>query len=172
MELRNKKIDFVRSMIGGIVCLVIGFWFWYSLAGNPFDEYALIRSGIIGNGFITKIDEYEDAAEEAEREKIVPKYSYQYEFRTQDRRLIKSFGDEGGHIPDSLRYVNTIPFPIHVEYLSKHPDVNRIIGMHVGCTSIGEWLWRKVALGGVLLVICLSIGFEVIRRSLKGYSVK
>jgi hypothetical protein len=170
MEQKNKKIQLIKSILTGIVCLAIAFWFWHSLAGNPFDEYALIRSSVIGKGYITKIEEYQDAIEEAGREKIVPKYSYAYEFKTQEGRLIKGLGNEGGHIPDSLTYVNTIPFPINVEYLSKHPDVNRIIGLHSGCTSIGEWIWRKVLLGGLLLVVFLSVGTIVIKKAITEYA--
>jgi hypothetical protein len=169
---KNKKFQLTKSLFFGMIWLVIGFWFWYAMAGNPFDEYALIRSGIIANGHIVNVEEYEDAVEEAGRESVVPKYSFEYNFVTVDGRVIKDYSaDNGGHIPDSLEDVNETPHPIQVEYLSRHPNVNRVIGMHTGCTSIGEWIFRKITVGGLVLLGCLSLGILSIKQAVKTYKV-
>ncbi len=53
----------------------------------------------------------------------------------------------------------------HVEYSSDDPSMNRIKGE--GRQTITEWLWRKVGLGAVLLLLCCSPGICLIRAGLR-----
>lgn len=76
--------------------------------------------------------------------------------------------------PDGRKFKTTTRDPVgqlkerqKVEYLPDKPMISRIKGD--GCQTITEFLWRKVGLGGLLLVAFISIGYLVLRESLNEF---
>jgi hypothetical protein len=56
---RHKLTGSVKTLIGGVVWILVACWFWHSLAGKPLHELALIQKGQTVAGFI--VDTWEDA---------------------------------------------------------------------------------------------------------------
>ena len=56
---RHKLTESVKTLIGGVVWILVACWFWHSLAGKPLHELALIQKGQTVAGFI--VDAWEDA---------------------------------------------------------------------------------------------------------------
>jgi len=133
----------------GILLIVGMCWFWYSLVGNPFDELALIRHAATAPASLA--DTWEDE---------------QSDFR--DHVYISDVGIYRFQIPDGREFMARARAPIGelrseeaVEYLPDDPSVSRIKGD--GCQSVGEWLWRKVGLGVLLLAMFVTPGIIAIR---------
>jgi len=162
-KIRNAYYELTKGMATGILFMLFACCFWLYLAGNPFAELALIRSAQSISGFI--IDAWEqplDTDEGRTRRANGAIYKYyidEHEFtkktKDSDGRLHKEFG--------KLKQ----PFRVEVEYLPNNPQVSRIKGD--GCQTITEWLWRRVALGGTLLLAFLAIGLFVIQNAINEY---
>jgi hypothetical protein len=126
-----------------------------SHAGNPFHELALIRNSQITNGYLVDSFEIETAGSN-DRIGVCDRGVYAY--RLPDGREFKTFTDvPTGQLKELQK----------VEYLLDNPAVSRIKGD--GCQTITEFLWRKVGVGGLLLVAFLSIGFVVARNAISEF---
>lgn len=150
---RHKLTEPVKTLICGVVAILVALWFWLSLVKNPFHEFALIRRAQVAAGSL--VDTFESEQE--------------------DFRGHVYFSDVGVYayrVPDGREFKTTTRVPTgqlkehqEVEYLPDSPAVSRIRGD--GCHSITEWLWRKVALGLLLLAIFLSPGVVLLRRAIR-----
>lgn len=148
------KIDRLKSVFLGLLFMAGGFLFWHYLVGNPFNELALIRRGVTTTGLITDVREYE---EDNGRGKAVFLHSFTYIFRPGAGQIITArTRDYSGRLPDK------IPHSIQVEYLPDNPAVSRI--KTTGSSTVTEWLWRTVGIGGLLLAMSLSTGVYIIYR--------
>ena len=152
-------------MVIGVLLMLGAFWFWLSLGGNPFHELALIRHGETTSGFI--IDAWEEPPDGGEGNRSWH-YGLIYKYNTPDgREFTQRTVSWAGRIPEKLSLVPVEPYPVEIEYLPNKPEVSKIKG--TGSNSIFDWLWRKIGLGGILLVGFLSIGFIVIQYTINEY---
>jgi len=154
----------VSSALWGAVFIVWAIWFWHSLVGNLFDEFALICRGQTTHGFI--IDTWEDA-ESGDEGGTHWFHSVVYTYQLPDgREFTQSTNSRHGRLKSELCDLAR-PFPIEVEYLPDDPSVSRIKGD--GSPSVFDWLWRKIGLGGLLLAIFLAPGIAMLRDGIRDF---
>lgn len=134
-----------------VVCL-IG---CHMMGGNPLNELALIRHSVVAPGFITEA--WEDA--ESGDQGVQWFHTAVYTYRLTDGRELTEAVHGNGRLKDEFADLRE-PFPVEVEYLPGHPTVSRIKGG--GCQTVTEWLWRKVGLGSLLLVVFAIPGIALL----------
>jgi hypothetical protein len=153
MAAGNKLSDPVKTLICGVLLILGACWFWYSLCGNPLDEFALIRRAQIVPGAL--LETHEDEQEDYRGDVYFSDVGV-YAYRLPDGREFKTITKAPtGHLKKQRQ----------VEYLPDNPAVSRIKGD--GCQSVMEWLWRKVGLGSFLLVLFISPGIVLIRNGVR-----
>lgn len=164
-------IDLTWNMIVGLAILLFGFYFWRHYAGNPINEFRLITKGRITNGYVTKAEESSEYVEQNDGRAggMAYQFYYNYYFNLPNGKRIYDSAISGGALPEDLCCLEDKPYEVKVEYLSSNPTINRVKDFDAGSKTIGNWLWRKVLLGGILLIGCLSIGVIWIRNTIKEY---
>jgi uncharacterized protein DUF3592 len=146
----------MKTILVGLLVMAGGFWFWYSLVGNPLYDLALIRHGVTAKGEIVEASE---DVEDDDRGRAVWTHNARYRFTLPSGRTItRDTGSLPGRLSESL------PRNIEVEYLSHDPSVSRIKGS--GSQTVFEWAWRKAGLGALLLAMFLSPGAKLIHSGI------
>ena len=152
------------STLWGIVALIVAFWFWHYLVGNPFDDLALIRRGHTVQGFIVATRE---DAESGDRGGTQWFHGAIYKYRLPNgQEFAQRTKDKSGRLKTEFRELAQ-PFPVEVEYLPDNPAVSRIKGD--GSPNLFDWLWRKVGLGSLLLALFLAPGFTMLRSAVRHF---
>lgn len=153
MATDNKMIATAKTILGGSLLLIGAVWFWYHAVGNPINEFALIRRAQIATG--TLIDTYEDEQED-----------YRGHVYFSDVGVY-TFNVPGGREFKTLTRVPTgqLKERQEIEYLSDAPSVNRVKGD--GCRTVFELLWRKIGLGGLLLVLFAGSGIALLQNGIR-----
>lgn len=151
----SKMVIMIKKVIIGVLLILVAFWFWWSMVGNPFHELALIRRGQVTTGYLVDIHEHE---EEDYRGHVYLSDVGVYTFQLSGGREFKA---------TTRAPTGQLREQEEIEYLPNNPTISRIKGD--GCNSITEWLWRKIGLGGILLLIFLSIGFEFVLQAIKEF---
>ncbi len=159
----NIHYSLIKGIVIGVLLMLGAFWFWWHLAGNPFEEFALIRSAQTVSGFI--IDTWEEPGE-TDYGETRWSHSVTYKYCVPSGREFMGNSKGRGRLSQELSDL-TEPYPVEIEYLPNKPKVSRIKGG--GCQSITEWLWRKIGIGGILLVVFLSIGFSIIQNAINEF---
>ena len=132
----------------------------YHICGNPLDELALIRRAKVATGVLDDTFEIE---EEDSRGSVHAGTAGVYIVRLADGREFKTV--------DRIWHGRPIDRQ-EIEYLPDNPAVSRIKGS--GNQSVGEWLWRKIGLGSLLLAAFLSpgiVGLRGVFKDIKGHLV-
>ena len=165
--------NLTKQCIYGVAALVVAIWFVsYMVKVNPYHEYQLITNSKIANGFITNVEEYEDEVEAPEAQgggsAMVTVDIYDYNFTTQDGKVINDRSSDLGYMQD----FKSKPLPIQVEYLPDNPKINRVKDETSQCKTLGEFIWRKLGLGGLLLIMFCSIGYTLIKNGIKEFVVE
>ena len=156
-----KHGDSVKTIFWGILLILGACWFWHHLCGNPFAELALIRHGRVTSGFI--VDAWE-VVTEGDTGQTIWSHGATYTYTLPDgRTFTQRTRDASGRLRDEFQNLQQ-PRAIKVEYLPDNPSISRI--KREGNDSLGEWLWRKVGLGGLLLAALLSPGVVLIRSGI------
>jgi|GEM_PF-4062321 len=96
---------------------------------------------------------------------MVADYIYDYNFTTQDGKVINDISSDLGYMP----YFKIRPLPILVEYLPDNPEINRIKDETSQCKKLGEFIWRKLGHSGLLLIVFYSIGYEMVKHWIKDF---
>lgn len=140
----------IKTIFLGICLTIIGFYFWFHIVGNILDELRLISRAQVTNGFLVETTEIETEG-------------------PQDKINISERGIYAFHLPNGEEYKSysdvATEKQVEIEYLSDDPWVNRVKGD--GCQSVIEWIWRKVGLGSLFLVMVLSPGCLVIKNGVR-----
>jgi hypothetical protein len=140
----------LKTLFFGICLIIIAIWYAYYSGGKIFDELALIRHSNITPGSL--VDTQKSESEDSYGNVAVD-YGAVYIFHTNNGEEFKSYSDD------------TNDQKVEIEYLPENPSVNRVKGY--GCTSVQDWIWRKIVVGGVILAFLLSPGFIVIKKGIK-----
>lgn len=153
----NIYSGLIKGIVIGVICLTVAIWFWLSLVGNPFDELALIRKAETTHG--TLVDSFDvESAGSNDRIAILDRGIYAFYV---DGQEFKTFIDVPlGELNEREK----------IEYLPDNPEVNRVKGE--GCQSVVEWLWRKMGIGGIFLLMFCSVGFFMLKGSIIEYKCK
>ena len=145
----------MKKIFWGLLWIVIASSITRYWIGNPIHELALIRGAEVAQGTLVDSSQEDDAADE-DRGRLDAWKVGVYSFRVPDGRKFKVV-DEAAI--GQLKQERTI------EYLPDDPDVNRFQGE--GSQNIMSWLFGKVILGTLLLVLIVSPGLVVLRKEIK-----
>ena len=155
---KSRLVDAAKTCVWGLLWLLGACWFFYSVVGNPIDELTLILRAETAPGFV--IDAWEDMEAGDRVTHWTHAATYKYEL-PDGRQFTGHTRQKSGRLKDALR--NPLaPYPVEVEYLPHNPEVSRIKGD--GSGSLIDFLWRKVGLGLVLLLVFASPGIMLLRK--------
>lgn len=144
----------MQTFLCGLLAVLAACWFWYYQMGNPLHELALIHRRHTVAGFI--VDSWEEAESPGERSGTLWYHGGAYRYRLPDgREFTQHTKSKSGRLKAEFQNLKQ-PYSIQVECLPDNPRISRIKGD--GCDSVMELLWRKVGLGGLMLVLFLSPG--------------
>jgi hypothetical protein len=149
----------MKTMLSGLICLILGFGFWYLLlgrtsVGNPLTDWALLRHGRTVSGLI--VDAEEDVGD-GPNGRAVWSNGLQYTYQIPDGRKFTASQDFSGRLPKELE----IPTAVEVEYLPENPQISRIKG--TGSESVWHYIPR-VAVNLGLLALCLLPGASILNE--------
>lgn len=158
----------IKTLVWGAICLVVGIMMWYdntvSYKVNVFDELSLINNANISQGVLIETFEEEIEGPDYEGNKVYLVENGIYKFLASNGKEYKALKrNPEGDFEQSL----------DIEYLKENPEINRIKGD--GCTSVFEWIWRKVgllALFGAIGVNFLIIGLKEFKKISTPFSAK
>lgn len=148
----------IKVRMAGAVWLVVWCLFLWHEAGNPLNELALIRHGSTVPGFITDTWEDADAGDQGGTHWY---HGAAYTYRLPDGREFTAATHGNGRLREELQGLEE-PYAVEVEYLHNDPSVSRVKGG--GCQTVTEWAWRKVGLGGLLLILLAAPGIAMLRN--------
>jgi hypothetical protein len=170
---QNLIYNLIKGCFLGIAAFLLAIAFLYYLVGNPYHEFLLITQAKTANGLITYSEESTDVVEpEGRSASQVYDVYYEYSFTTVEGKKNKSHATDRNSESGYLKGVNEKPMPIEVEYIAGAPEINRIKGMNNQAQTITEFLWRRVGLGIVLLLLFTSIGFAITRNAIKTFIIQ
>ncbi|ODS57825.1 MAG: hypothetical protein ABS36_05135 [Acidobacteria bacterium SCN 69-37] len=156
----DSRREALKTIAWGVLWIVGAVAVWLQSAGNPIHDLRLALGAEVSPGRVT--DSWEDT-DDGDDGRLNWWSAVAYTFVLPDGREIKS-GDSGsGRLRPEFADI-TDPVPVEVEYLASSPTINRLRGS--GSQSLGEWLLRKVGLGGVLLVVFLMPGAHLLRSGI------
>ncbi len=145
----------MKKIFWGLVWIVIASSLTHYWIVNPIYELALIRSAEVAQGTLVESFQEDDAVLK-DRGSVDEWKVRVYSFRVPDGRKFNVV-DEAAI--GQLKQERTI------EYLPDNPNVNRF--QVEGSQSIMSWLFGKVILGTLLLVLIVSPGLVVLRERIK-----
>jgi hypothetical protein len=152
----------MKTLLFGIAWIVGAFWFCFSIAGNPVDELALIRRAQVAPGLIVATWEEPSDGDDGGTHWF---HEVTYTYRLPDGREFTQRTKSGsGRLKEGFRHLQR-PCSVVVEYLPDNPKVSRIKGD--GCSTITEWLWRKVGLGLAVLALFATPGVLLVRDGVR-----
>lgn len=167
----NKNIvRLFKKLMVGLILIIIGFQFWIYLTGNVYNEFLLLIKGKKTTGYIYYSEEFKDIVEQERRsDTYVWEVKYKYYFNTLEGKRILGKSETVSSEPGLYESANKKPIKIEVIYLPKIPSINRNTNDTNQSSTIIEFIFRKILIGGALLLFFLSIGFNEIRNSIKEY---
>lgn len=168
---KQLKFNLTKSIILGLGIPLVAMWMWFSINGNPFDEYKLIKHGVKTTGKIYDIKEVSDLLEEYNDRKatVVYEYFYKFSFKLPNGDTIYGIGKEGGNIPYELENVDDNPVSVPVEYLSENPNINRVSSMFNSNKTIYEWFRYRILIALIIILVTSYFGIVIIKNGLKEY---
>lgn len=169
---KKIKLNLVKSIIIGLAIPIVAVWLWYnSNNNNPINEYLLITQSKTTKGFITNAEEYEEEVDQDSGPSgIKYSFSYDYNFRLANGKVIYAHGSEdGSHLPDDMQDVSSKPYEVQVQYLPNNPDVSRVKNFLWHNETVYEWFRFNILLGLIILIVCLYIGYLIIKPGIKKY---
>ena len=145
----------MKKIFWGLVWIIFASSLTHYWIGNPINGLALIRSAELAQGTLVESFQEDDAVYK-DRGRVDERKVRVYSFRVPDGRKFNVV-DEAA--------IGRLKQERAVEYLPDNPNVNRFQGE--GFQSIMSWLFGKVILGTLLLVLIASPGLVVLRERIK-----
>ena len=56
----NDTFNPIKTLFFGVVFLLVGFWFWHSMVGNPLSDLALLQRGQQAAGKLVETHDHEE----------------------------------------------------------------------------------------------------------------
>lgn len=168
---KQLKFNLTKSIILGLGIPLVAMWIWFSVSGNPFNEFRLIQYGIKTNGQIYEVKQESDVIEEHEGRKAtyVEEYYYKFSFVLPSGDTIYGSGKEGGSLPGELEEIDDNPKQVVIDYLPENPDLNRVSEMTDSNHTLYEWFRYNLLGGLVLFIVTALFGGTIIKNGLKEY---
>jgi energy-coupling factor transporter transmembrane protein EcfT len=171
-SIENKlKFNLIKSIIWGLAIPVFVMWMWFSLKGNPLNEYRLIKQGVKTTGKIYEVKEVVNIDEKYNDRQASVNYEYDYKFsfNLSNGDTIFGSGKEGGYIPNEFENVDINPVGVPVEYLAENPNVNRVSNMFKSNKTIYEWFRYRILMALIIFLVTSYFGIVIINNGLKEY---
>ena len=118
---QERNWQLARTVFWGSMVICFSVFLW-SFAPSPFDEYKLLKGGVLTQGFLTNTSLDYDQDDGG---KTHYSYSYDFFFFLKNGKVITSYGFAEGQPPKDYLDLSK-PHPIQVVYLAKNPEINRI----------------------------------------------
>jgi hypothetical protein len=163
-EQGKLKFTLTLGVFWGVVALLVAFWFVYSVCGNPYHEYQLLKNGTTTLGFIIDVQENIEPRDAGGHTYY---YYYTFKFKLPNGSTIEAYQELSGGSEQETPDVSE-PYPTEIVYLNSNPEINKIKATL--SDSVWEIIWRKIGLGLFLLALSSSFGFVLIRNAIKEYS--
>ncbi len=164
---RDIKLKLYKSLFLGATMMIVVFWVWNRVADHPVDDLRLIINGKIVKGHITNAEEFSFEYETNKGVKTGYQHLCKYYFTTLNGNKIIDSAVFGGQVPEYLKNSNRKAYEVEIEYLPNNPRIHKIRDFDI--MDFREWFIKKFLIGGALLVIFLSLGFVLIKKSIKQY---
>jgi hypothetical protein len=171
---KQPKYNLFKSIILGLGIPLVAMCIWFSVNGNPINEFRLIQHGIKTKGQIYEVKQESDVIEENEGRKAtyVEEYYYKFSFVLPSGDIIYGIGKEGGSLPSELEEIDENPQEVIIDYLPKNPSVNRVSEMTNSNHTLYEWFRYNVLGGLILFIVSAFFGGSIIKNGLKEYKEK
>lgn len=139
----------------GVAWFLGGLWFFWAMVGSDsLDELALIRDARITDATLVDVGEFDG---EDNRGRYYQGAHGAYQFTANGKDYYAKSTQSSSYFDEHAK----------VEFLDRDPTVNRMHGK--GVQTIGEWLWRKVIGGLVLLGFFLAPGIAQLNSAYKAH---
>ena len=138
--------------------------FFNPLIIKPYYQLQLITSNNIVSGYLSNVKQQYEKVENDDGKTNEGRayFTYEYNFKLPDGRTIKSSGQENGLLSQYLSTLNKNSNQIEVEYVSEHPEYNRIKGME-SAETIYEWLRYTVLINVTIVLFCLYLIYSMFK---------
>ncbi|MEI8203823.1 MAG: DUF6804 family protein [Bacteroidota bacterium] len=163
----------IKNCFWGVLAIIAAIWFvTYIEKVNLYNEYLLVTEGVTTKGYIINAKEYEEEVEIPEAHgggtTSITNIFYNYVFTTQSGKTI----NDGSSELEGIQEFKGTAIPIQVEYLIENPKINRVKDANGQCKTITEFLWRRIGLGILMLIMFSSFGFYLIIKAIKDYLIE
>ena len=154
IKLKGKpKWESSKSIFWGLIFVVVMFAFWYSLAGSPLDEYRFMQRGILINAEIGECTQ-DYADRDSGQGGAYQRCEYSYKVSGNTYQGVSDFSQNVGEKTEII-------------YLPENPSVHREkLG---AATGIFDFVFRKILVGAILLVMFVSGGIVIIKNGIKEF---
>ena len=79
---------------------------------------------------------------------------------------------DGSRLPDNMQDIATKPFKVEIQYLPNNPEVSRVKDFLWHNSTVYEWIRFNILLGVIILIVCVCIGYAIIKAGIKKYSTE
>lgn len=167
----KSRLELIGDIIIGIsIPLVVALIWLFSKAG-PINDYLLITKSTTTNGHITKVElDFEEVETNDGRSvDIAYFYSFEYNFKLPNGRVIKGYGTEFRDLGNNL-LDKEVPFSVKIQYLAEDPQVSRVKGMASNDTTVLQWFRHRMIVQSIIFLFVCYLGYTGIRSGFRAYS--
>ena len=151
--------DYIKTILWGVLALVIGFFFAKYLAGDPVSNLLLVQWGKDVSGYLIHTDEeYIDGDSGGGWE-----HWYVYKYAVAGKTY-EGEGHGSGPLKPEYSLIEE-PIPIQVRYFTGYPRISK--PSESGAQSLFEWFWREFCLALFIYALVCAPGVSMIRTGLR-----
>lgn len=155
IEKRNKL---KRFLIWNIITIFI-ITMWYS-SYDPINNFKLITNSIVVDGYITKSNESSEMiGDDNSKIREVFKFTYDYEFVSEEGITYKSNEEGKGIKPEEFYNLEDNPIQVKVNYLKSNPYKSRVFKYTSEITTIYEFYRYTLLIGIFILIVWIFISY-------------
>ena len=158
----NLKIEKINKIKGFLIWNIITIFIitmWYSFY-DPINNFKLITNSIVVDGYITKSNESSEMiGDDNSKIREVFKFTYDYEFVSEEGITYKSYGEGKGIKPEEFYDLEDNPIQVKVNYLKSNPYKSRVFKYTSEITTIYEFYRYTLLIGIVILIVWIFISY-------------
>ena len=158
----NLKIEKINKIKGFLIWNIITIFIitmWYS-SYDPINNFKLITNSIVVDGYITKSNESSEMiGDDNSKIREVFKFTYDYEFVSEEGITYKSYEEGKGIKPEEFYDLEDNPIQVKVNYLKSNPYKSRVFKYTSEITTIYEFYRYTLLIGIVILIVWIFISY-------------